>query len=93
MFLAISNTTECPVRAPEISTPHDSRGKAIDSIIRTMHGNFELNADGSSDYCIHLPYRDDRIETEAVVRKALENANSVIVDHMDYDVRYNIVEV
>lgn len=93
MFLVITNTTECPIRTPEISTTQDSRGKAIDSIIKSMHGNFELNADGKTEYSTHLPDRDDHIETEADIRKALESYNSIIVDHMDYDARYNIVEV
>lgn len=93
MFLVISNTTEFPIQAPGVSTPQDSRGKAIDNIIKSMHDDFELNADGKTEYSTHLPDRDDRLETEAELRKALESYNSVIVDHMDYDVRYTIVNI
>ncbi len=93
MFLVISNTTEFPIQAPGVSGNLDSRGKAIDDIIKSMHEDFELNADGKPEYSTHLPDRDDNIETEAEIRKALESYNSVIVDHMDYDVRYTIVEV
>lgn len=93
MFLVISNTTEFPIQAPGVSGSKDSRGKAIDHIIQSMHDDFELNADGKTEYSTHLPDRDDHIETEAEIRKALESYNSIIVDHMDYDARYTIVEV
>ena len=93
MFLAISNTTEFPIQAPGVSGKQDSRGKAIDNIIQSMRDDFELNADGNTEYSTHLPDRDDRLETEADVRTALESYNSIIVDHMDYDARYTIVEV
>lgn len=91
MFIVIDHSTETPIQAAGVSQQFKTRAEAVDNIIESMRDNYELDDDGNNGgYEIHRPSYDENLENETLIRQALEDSSAIVVDHGDYDVRYEI---
>ena len=93
MFFVIEHTsaqTKAGVNYSYLS--HDG---ATDSIIESLRENFELDDDGNADskIKIHLPKSKRCLKNESEIRSSMAKADSLIVSHKEYDVRYDIIEI
>ena len=92
MFIVIDHSTETPIQAAGVSQQFKTRAEAVDNIIESMRDNYEIDDDGNNGgYEIHRPsYGYENLENETLIRQALEDSSAIVVDHDDYDVRYEI---
>lgn len=94
MFIVIDHSTETPIQPAGVSVPFKTRAEAVDNIIESLRDNYEFDDDGNNDgYEIHRPSYDENLENETLIRQALEDSSALVVDHGDYDVRYEIYEI
>lgn len=93
-FIVVEHCSESPIQKAGVNYVYFTHDAAVESIISTLKDNFEIDDDGKiSDYEVHLPDCDDCITTENVIRKKMKSCDSLIVDHGDYEVRYDIIEL
>lgn len=94
MFIIIEHSTETPIQKAGVNYPFKTYDGTVDALIRTLKGNSELECDGTiGGYEIHVPNSDVTLEHETEIRDAMKTARSLVVDHGDYEVRYDIFEL
>lgn len=93
-FIVIEHSSESPITKAGVNYVYFSHDAAVENIISTLKDNFEIEDDGQiTDYEVHLPDCNDGIKTEDELRKKMKLYDSIIVDHGDYEIRYDIVEL
>ncbi len=94
MFIIIEHSTETPIQKAGLNYPFKTYNGTVEALINTLKDNSELECDGTNGgYEIHVPDSDENLEHETEIRDAMKNCHSLVVDHGDYDVRYDIVEL
>ena len=94
MFIIIEHSTETPIQKAGVNYPFKTYGGTVDALIRSLKSNSELECDGTiGGYEIHVPNSDVTLEHETEIRDAMKTARSLVVDHGDYEVRYDIFEL
>lgn len=93
-FIVVEHCSESPIQKAGVNYTYFTHDAAVESIISSLKDNCEMDDDGKiSDYEVHLPDCDACITTENAIRKKMKSSDSLIVDHGDYEVRYDIVEL
>lgn len=94
MFIIIEHSTETPIQKAGVNYPFKTYDGTVDALIRSLKSNNELYCDGTNGgYEIHVPNSDVNLEHETEIRDAMKTARSLVVDHGDYEVRYDIFEL
>ena len=94
MFIIIEHSTETPIQKAGVNYPFKTYAGTVDALIRSLKSNSELECDGTiGGYEIHVPNIDVNLEHETEIRDAMKTARSLVVDHGDYEVRYDIFEL
>lgn len=94
MFIIIDHSTETPILKAGVDYPYKTYDGTVEALIRTLKDNSELECDGTNGgYKIHIPSSDKNLEHETEIRDAMKTCRSLVVDHGDYDVRYDIIEL
>ena len=94
MFVIIEHSTETPVQKAGLNYPFKTYKGTVEALISSLKDNCELECDGTNGgYEIHVPDSDENLEHETEIRDAMKKARSLVVDHGDYEVRYDIVEL
>lgn len=94
MFLIIEHSTKTPIQKAGLNYPFKTYDGTVEALIRTLKDNNELYCDGTNGgYEIHIPSSDVNLEHETEIRDAMKTCHSLVVDHGDYEVRYDIVEL
>lgn len=94
-FIVVEHSSGSPIQKAGVNYMYFSHEAAVQSIIDSLMDNFELNDDGSTTdgYDIHLPGSSHSIKNDKEIIKKMKSCDSLIVDHGDYDIRYDIVEL
>lgn len=94
MFIIIEHSTETSIQKAGVNYPFKTYNGTVDALIRSLKDNSELYCDGTNGgYEIHVPDSDVNLEHETEIRDAMKTARSLVVDHGDYEVRYDIFEL
>jgi len=94
-FIVVEHCSGSPIEKAGVNYMYFSHDAAVQSIIDSLMDNCELNDDGSTEdgYDIHLPDSSHSIKNDKEIIKKMKSCDSLIVDHGDYDVRYDIIEL
>lgn len=93
-FIVVEHSSGTPIQKAWVNYTYFTHDAAVESIISSLKDNFEIDDDGNiTDYEVHLPDCDDGIKTEDDLRTKMKYCDSLIVDHGDYEIRYDIVEL
>lgn len=94
MFIIIEHSTETSIQKAGVNYPFKTYDGTVDALIRSLKDNSELECDGTNGgYEIHVPNSDVTLEHETEIRDAMKTSHSLVVDHGDYEVRYDIFEL
>lgn len=94
MFIIIEHSTETPIQKAGVNYPFKTYAGTVDALIRSLKSNSELECEGTiGGYEIHVPNSDVTLEHETEIRDAMKTSRSLVVDHGDYEVRYDIFEL
>ena len=93
-FIVIEHSSGTPIQKAGVNYVYYNHDAAVESIISTLKDNFEIDDDGKiTKFKVHLPGCNDGITSEDAIRAEMKHSDSLIVDHVAYDIRYDIVEL